>query len=355
MGTQEPIGRGVSMLKGFVSAFNIKNKEQNVDRGGERRTRDRRRHRTRDRGKNERQRGGKAGGRKSRSEISQSKARSITFPPDEKLELSGELACVAVRFTARSKNKQDPTDARGLEGSIIVLQVGQKYYPVYLAMYLTAETAGFTASLAQASTLEMGTAVVPIQGREPESSLTEIHGYSSRPARAAWRRAYPPAAAPSAVDMVNAVETQLINTGALGEACSAMEPGWMAVLPYESATGVLAPLSGAPALVLGLVYIPTLSSTISKPLVQGRQIQDGESFWAHLVFPLEALQRHRDHIVSHDQRPSSWDWRVPALLVQGHLHSPVSKIGCFHMGRNLKDILLVLRPNLTILHKLVII
>ncbi|KAI5070299.1 hypothetical protein GOP47_0014642, partial [Adiantum capillus-veneris] len=100
------------------------------------------------------------------------------------IELRGELACVAVKFTVSSiaARREAQQESQQYEGPLVVLARAER---PGLAMDLRLDIDGLKASLAQAASLEMGTAVVPIQGQSwvEESPL---EGDCCKPA--SWRR-----------------------------------------------------------------------------------------------------------------------------------------------------------------------
>lgn len=306
----------------------------------------------------------------------------FTVLEDGKIQLRGELACLPVKFTVRSLAERRETQKDKLQhGSQLVVLAGQvENQPTGLAMDVRVDIDGLKLSLAQGSSLEMGTAVFPIlkgqsQVQEAKSPVTNpLDGNCC--CKAGWRRASELLwkLAARAVELCSgrgepygggggAVEQQLdnvaslISSGAFARACMPMmESGGMAVVQSVSDTGDLAPFAQAPPLELGRLVVPVLAGNANlRPLVEGREIQDGESFSAHLVLSLQTLERHREK--SFRLPPSDipvWDWSVPGLLVQGSLHTPVCKIGCCDLNIHLKDVLTKVLPSLTILHGLVI-
>ncbi|MCO5581725.1 hypothetical protein L7F22_035614 [Adiantum nelumboides] len=257
---------------------------------------------------------------------------------DGKMELRGEMACVAVKFTFFTSTGMKEKASES--GDVIVIQ--EIAATPSIAMDLTYAVAdGYTAVLAQASSLALGTAVVPMMGdSDATAASTEPAPYYTPPQYAAQ------------------AALSLLVEGTFARACAKTEPGWMEALPSPAtaAASTSRPkLIQVRALLLGQAIFPMSESGGGLgPHVQGRDIQDKESFWAHLVLPRQPLLQH--HAFS-SRRPLSqvplWDWRVPALLVQGDLTAQVSKIGCFHLKRELKDIFKTLLP--TTINKLVII
>ncbi|KAI5083657.1 hypothetical protein GOP47_0003400 [Adiantum capillus-veneris] len=90
---------------------------------------------------------------------------------------------------------------------------------------------------------------------------------------------------------------------------------------------------------MGMAVIPKSSSLL--PVVEGREVKEGESICAYIVFPALFLHLHQSMQESFDSRKPTALWlSLQALLVQGDLHTHVSKIGCFHIYPSLQSILL---------------
>lgn len=121
-------------------------------------------------------------------------------------------------------------------------------------------------------------------------------------------------------------------------------------------------LAHASSLELGKAFIPwrlvidgtsknPQAPVFNAPVIMGREIQDGESFSGHLLFPVAGLSHKPNPKSAHVQDMAS----MPALLVTGDFQSQVRKLGSFQVFAPLKDILLKNLTHATMLEKLVIV
>lgn len=246
----------------------------------------------------------------------------FTVLQDGKVDLKRELACLDVKFTVRLSETAEQAQSR----SLVVCEMDSNQAILAMDLMFDMHSHGFSSSLAM-----------------PYNRGEQVSCYS---AAKNW-----------------ACELLHKATRAIPLCCgheSAAAQGTQGPFAWELDNAIAQVAGTAPPgglLELGRAIVPRLSTgNVGGPVVQGHEIQEGESFMAHLVLPLRTLQRHREYTIRH--QPSQipeWDWSMPALLVQGELSAPVSKIGCFHLKKQLKNILTVLLPSLTTIQKLVII
>ncbi|MCO5580997.1 hypothetical protein L7F22_034873 [Adiantum nelumboides] len=206
---------------------------------------------------------------------------------DGKLELRGEMVCVNVKFTYMQTGCTYTSTAeveREKCGPLVVVHESSGMTncdgprrSATLAMDLTFSVDGFKAALAQASSLALGTTLVPMIIND------EYHG--------------------PVLQLAAAKE-------ALARACSTMEPGWMqaVVLAGANSSTSTLQLTQRPAITLGVAICPILSTGGLGPIVQGREMQDKESFCVDMVLPFPALRQHHAFASAHPpSRVPSWD------------------------------------------------
>lgn len=217
----------------------------------------------------------------------------FTVLEDGKIQLRGELACVAVKFTVRSLvERREIEQDKQQHGSQLLVLAGQaENQPAVLAMDVRVGIDGFRLSLAQASSLELGTAVIQIlmgQSQVEEAKTPVTTPVDGNCCKAAWRRASKLLwkVAATVLELCNgrgeqcgagAVQQQLdnavaslISSGAFARACTPMmDTGGMAIIPSMSPTGHLAPLAQGPSLELGRLVLLVLAGNANlRPLIE---------------------------------------------------------------------------------------